>query len=320
MKLKNFIKDILFNRERHFFLKAFSLLLNDTKISLLDIGAAGDIEPRWKKISSFLNYIGVEPDERSYENLKKKKYKCFKYTIIPKALWSSLTSIKYNQYKGWEQSSHFKPNLNFTSKFPQNERFNIDKTKIIEVDTIDNLIKETVDFIKIDTQGAELEIIKGAKDKITKVLGLEIELGVASIYQGQPLFHDIYKKMKELNFEFIDFTSIRRWERFNNNTSYGQIIFGDGLFLRSPEYILKKHITSKKTIKKYMAIIILYNRFDLLDRLNILLEKKHPETILQNKNINYVLRKRFDRVKKINKLFNIFLKLFGYEYSNHILY
>ena len=42
-------------------------------ISLIDIGAAGDLIPRWKKISRYINYHGFEPDKRSREKLLKKK-------------------------------------------------------------------------------------------------------------------------------------------------------------------------------------------------------------------------------------------------------
>ena len=38
-------------------------------ISFLDIGAAGNIEPRWIELAMHLEYIGVEPDYRSYKKL-----------------------------------------------------------------------------------------------------------------------------------------------------------------------------------------------------------------------------------------------------------
>lgn len=41
-------------------------------------------------------------------------------------------------------------------------------------------------------------------------------------------------KMDELQFDFIDFISIQRWERSANNKGYGQIIFSDVFFLRLP--------------------------------------------------------------------------------------
>ena len=39
------------------------------KITLLDIGSAGGISPRWSPITKNLHYIGIEPDQRSSEKL-----------------------------------------------------------------------------------------------------------------------------------------------------------------------------------------------------------------------------------------------------------
>ena len=50
-------------------------------ITLLDIGSAGGIEPRWKPIAEELHFIGIEPDQRSsIELIKKCDFK--KYQIL----------------------------------------------------------------------------------------------------------------------------------------------------------------------------------------------------------------------------------------------
>ena len=49
-------------------LELFKLLPNG--VTLLDIGAAGGIQPRWGKVCEYLNFIGVEPDDRSNKGLK----------------------------------------------------------------------------------------------------------------------------------------------------------------------------------------------------------------------------------------------------------
>jgi len=41
-------------------------------------------------------------------------------------------------------------------------------TSSVEVDTIDNIVKEKLDFIKLDIEGAELDAIEGAKESIKK--------------------------------------------------------------------------------------------------------------------------------------------------------
>ena len=53
-------------------------------LSLFDIGAAGQIMPRWLRIQSFLHYHGFEPDDRSRSELLRKKNDCLSYTIYDK--------------------------------------------------------------------------------------------------------------------------------------------------------------------------------------------------------------------------------------------
>ena len=47
--------------------KAFNALLGEELISIVDLGATGGIEPRWRKVTPFLNFFGFEPDSRSVD-------------------------------------------------------------------------------------------------------------------------------------------------------------------------------------------------------------------------------------------------------------
>ena len=59
------------------------------------------------------------------------------------------------------------PNREFLDRFPHAGRFYVLSTQSIAVDTLDTQIREhgvdDVDFIKIDTQGSEIDILKGGK-------------------------------------------------------------------------------------------------------------------------------------------------------------
>jgi FkbM family methyltransferase len=64
-------------------------------------------------------------------------------------------------------SSIFKPNLNLMNVFPEMERYEIESTVRVQATTLDHLYREgelpALDFLKIDVQGAELEVLKGGK-------------------------------------------------------------------------------------------------------------------------------------------------------------
>ena len=60
-----------------------------------------------------------------------------------------------------KETLHFNEEKSFSSIYGKG-------TQSVEVDTIDNLIKERIDFIKLDIEGAEQDAIDGAKETILK--------------------------------------------------------------------------------------------------------------------------------------------------------
>lgn len=308
-----------------FFKKMNKNYINDTiksinpnlKITLLDIGAAGDVEPRWKKIINFVNYIGFEPDNRSFQKLTQKN-DYFKIHNI--GVWSYEGVIDINLCKTPQVSSFFQPNFNFLDLFPNKERFTVENNEKVSVVTIDNTIKEEPDFIKIDIQGGELEVLKGASAILESTLGLELEVEFVEMYQNQPLFGDICKYLELKNLQFIDFTAFCRWER-NAHQGFGQNIFGDAIFLKSPEFILSHYSDNFNKIERYLSILVLYRRYDLIE---IVLNGLNDKLI---KNLKIFI-KNFENMKKeraillkFNLIFNLLLnKKIDLPIKSHILY
>ena len=98
--------------------------------------------------------------------------------------------------------------------------------------------------------------------------------------------------------------------------SYGQIIFGDGLWLRSPEYILKNQADK---IIKYITICSLYGRFDLI---NEVINFKSLTITKQFKKALNKLIKRQKRTRNLNYLFNLISRFSdGQENTrSHLIY
>lgn len=285
-------------------------------INLLDIGAAGNIEPRWLKVAKYINYTGIEPDDRSNKSLYN-KYNCKSYSTIDKVLWDEERELTFYITKKPKCSSLLEPNREFLDSFKDANRHDILKKQRVKSSTINKEFSEKeIDFIKIDTQGAELKILNGGENKISDCLGLEIEVQFAKLYKNACLFEEISCYLKSKNFVFIDFVNLCRWERYGYN-SYGQIAFGDGLWLRSPEYI-NKYQTNK--IYKYMAICSLYGRYDLIRRLIEIQNLKLDQEIL------YCLKKQLKKQLFQRKTHSILSNIIGFmsgDYStnkSHLIY
>jgi FkbM family methyltransferase len=300
-------------------LNAIKNLPVNTSLTLIDIGAAGDIEPRWKKFESILEYIGFEPDERSRDLLLQKKNKCLNYKLFPYALWNTKGEIKIHLCKAPQVSSHFHPNKNFVNLFPNSKRFNIEKEVLLPSEKLDDINISSADFIKIDIQGGELNALKGGIGLLDKTLGLELEVEFQEIYTNQPLFGEVSTFITNKGFEFIDFVSIFRWQRKAHN-GFGQCIFADALFLRTPECIMKLSSTDYITMSKYLSICLLYNRFDLIDRLLELMNDTQKVDFVDFLKAIQPLRKKDLKLTRISNLANKAIRLYGNEYRVHLTY
>jgi len=58
-------------------------------------------------------------------------------------------------------------------------------------------------LVKMDVQGYEDRVIEGGALTISRATLLMIEMSFAELYEGQPLFDDIYERVKSLGFRLI---------------------------------------------------------------------------------------------------------------------
>jgi hypothetical protein len=92
-------------------------------------------------------------------------------------------------------------------------------------------------FVKIDAQGGALNILSGASHVLDTALGLEVEIEVTPMYQGEPLFGDVDAFLRSRGFELVDLrpTYWRRQPARDVAGTRGQLVFCDTLYLLTPE-------------------------------------------------------------------------------------
>ncbi len=79
--------------------------------------------------------------------------------------------------------------------------------------------------LKLDTQGSELRVLLGALGTLPRVASIECELSLVSLYEGQPLLHEVFEYLYDNGFVACCL------ERGLKSTS-GDLLQVDGLFLR----------------------------------------------------------------------------------------
>jgi len=105
--------------------------------------------------------------------------------------------------------------------------------KKLRTTTIDEIVKQNnytnIDFMKLDTQGSELDILKGATETIKNnfVKYILLEMNIYEYNKNNPTIDEIILFMKNLNYSFYDIWNLGY---YNNSTT---LIYFDGLFIRN---------------------------------------------------------------------------------------
>lgn len=206
---------------------------------IIDVGAAGEILPRFSNINS-KTIVAFEPDPEAFLDLKK-KYTSKDVIIINEALSSQEQDLDIYFTEKGECSSIYKPNKKLLEQFPFSERFNVKSIERIKTKTLDSALEENKlknpNYIKLDIQGAELDALKGGLKSLKSICCVEIEIEFAELYEGQPLFSETEQFLRELGFEVWD---IRRTFQKEKNAVFfgfkkGRLVSGDALFFKNPK-------------------------------------------------------------------------------------
>jgi len=160
---------------------------------IVDVGAnMGDL------INFFPNqrYIGFEPSPEEFKILEKnKKLNCKAYNLC---IGDEEKEIDFFISSAGADSSIYKPS-------------NVEKIIKIKQHRLDNLINEPIKLLKIDAEGAELEVINGSLGILSLTKFIAIDLGFEKGVNQESTAPAVFKVLNQHNFELIE---IAKNERF----------------------------------------------------------------------------------------------------------
>lgn len=100
--------------------------------------------------------------------------------------------------------------------------------------TLDEVVEEvgkTFDLIKIDTQGSELDIIRGGLNTIQKASYIIMEVAILQYNEGAPLFDEVINYMKEIGFTNHHIVGENVWrDEDTDNLKMGDLVQVDVIF------------------------------------------------------------------------------------------
>lgn len=230
-------------------LKAFR---NDP-IVILDIGARGGIDPEWRVFGDQLRVYCFEPDAVECQRLAAGASP--QLTYIPRALSRTLGTATLYQTGLAASTSLYQTRMDYFGRLLNRDNGVTVGQRTVEVSSLDDALAEysvkSVDFIKLDTEGAELDILRGGRACLTEAvpLGVLSEVRFHEEINGSPPFASLDSFLRKAGFRLYDLqfayqsrnalpypglADYRKpsGERFFAYTTRGQMQDGDALYFR----------------------------------------------------------------------------------------
>ena len=201
-------------------------------------GARGDSKNPLVEAMPGAHYVGFEPDPEECARLMRVARRRYHYFPVAVGKCSETRTLYLTSNPSC--SSLLAPNAAFFGRF-KDCASQIAITGSLEVQTValDVYLPAVgihlVDFLELDTQGTELEILQGAETFLaSSVLGIKVEVEFSPIYQNQPLFSDVDTYLRQFGFMLFDL-SRHRYRRQNypyDMETRGQLLWGDAFYLK----------------------------------------------------------------------------------------
>jgi len=201
-------------------------------------GARGEVRNRLTAVLPQARFLGFEPDEKAHEILSRNPPPGHTYYKMAVGGRQEARTLYLTREPAC--SSLLKPNADFFGRFTGCAR----QIEVVEQRTVETVPLNTFlpsagvtscDFLELDTQGTELEILKGADRFLaTSVVGLQTEVEFSPIYEAQPLFPDVDEYLRGFGFMLFDLTRnrYRRAAMPRELVTRGQLLWGDAIYLR----------------------------------------------------------------------------------------
>ena len=162
---------------------------------VLDAGCRWGFGPQWDALDSQVELYGFDADAEEVERLVARYADRPEAHFIAATLGAAPGNAVLFRTRERGCSSVFKPASDRVDHLRPWDGSAIESTLPVQTVTLDSWARERgvprVDAIKLDTQGSELEILRGATEVLRDVRYIEVEVAFNEISEGAPLFGEV---------------------------------------------------------------------------------------------------------------------------------
>jgi len=246
--------------------------LRRSPLRIVDCGGAMGPGERWQPFSpDLIRFMTFEPDKRSFDDLA--AFPAQGNITLPVGLAAAQGMKRLHLTAGPFASSLYPPNAKVLKSYAVWPWYEPIGEAMINVDTLDACIARQpgweIDFIKVDVEGADLDVLIGAKGALANVFGVQIEVGFLDRNIGAPIQFEIDRWMREAGFEPYHLVR-EHWLRANGAfgaTTRPRLSWADTLYLRDHDWVYARAAASASNEKeqffvRVVAILLAYGAHD----------------------------------------------------------
>lgn len=175
---------------------------------VFDAGVRYGMHPRWREFRGEMMYYGFDPDVNEVTRLKRVNA-LPNISFIPMALaaQSGAKTLRLYKHRGYSSFFELDPQYGRVAHYRPGEGA-LEQTVEVEATTVDEFAKRErveVDFMKVDVEGAELDVLRGAIEQLGRsVKGVRISVWFTEGFKGGALFPDVHRFLLEHGFFLVN--------------------------------------------------------------------------------------------------------------------
>ena len=173
---------------------------------LLDIGAAGEIHPKWKRVAPYSVCIAFDADEREL-GFARKESGAYKKLCIYNCIASEAPAGDADFYltRSPHCSSLLKPRKDSLSAWAFSALFEVERESRMKTVPLSKVMEDAgvkkIDWFKSDSQGTDLRLFRSlGDDGVNRVLVAEFEPGIIDAYEGEDKLWGVLAYMEKRPF------------------------------------------------------------------------------------------------------------------------
>ena len=181
---------------------------------VFDAGVRYGMHPRWRNFLGEMAYFGFDPDVNEVARLNRVN-SLSNVTFTPLALASQpgTKTLRLYKHRGYSSFFDLDPNYGRISHYRPGEGV-IEKTIEVETITVDEFAEREhveVDFMKVDVEGSELDVMLGASEQLRRSLkGLRISVWFTEGFKGGALFPEMHQFLLKHDFFLVNLDYVGR--------------------------------------------------------------------------------------------------------------